>query len=657
MGMIQPLIAFMIVTAAPALQSYTGPLPTDPYSGPLAIIAFLALAFTLSRREVQSWLETDPADRGELPGGHPWLMLLAWAGVSCGSSWAYLCNQLAGAVPGGFGIVAILPWIVLRVLLCRATYPLEQVTGRPWSLREFTSFHVRVTLMVLVPVMLVRVLLDVLFLVPRLGETIVIYADLLVPVGLGLTFALVFGLSPLLFRLILGARPLEPGPLRERLDAYGHASGFRPNDILVWRTGDSVTNALFVGIIPKLRYVVLTDALMNKLSEDQIVAVYAHEAGHGKCRHTLSFLGMALALIMVSSALSLFLNGWMEPVLLEMDPGAAESLMGDLTLLIHIAVMAAFFLVGLGWVSRRFETEADLHAVRTVGSVEAMQTALEAVGLHSGAMQKGRGGSRHFGIGTRIGLINRYTCEEDFRAGFDAVLRRCRRGIVLLLLLGVLGLAWHAPGKLALGAAYWDLTDGAEIEDEEPDRARALYRRAAETAREAQEGIGADLLALRAREVAALAALTDVHLKVGDNDAARRTLERISERVLPSDEIGTFNLAYLRLILHATEGGGSEGEARELVSEYDRLTRGRDDPSKGQLYTDFFLVLRALGADKARPGGDTSIYSPAARLVLAEPEDRDDALRTAAREDTATRRYRLALIRRIDPELADSLSE
>ena len=83
---------------------------------------------------------------------------------------------------------------------------------------------------------------------------------------------------------------------------------------------------------------------------------------------------------------------------------------------------------------------------------------------------------------------------------------------------------------------------------------------------------------------------------------------------------------------------------------------GRDpgDASSVQLYNDLFLVLRALGADRARPG-EPSLYQPAARLLLTPESERTEELRAAAARDVANNAHRLRLLERIDGDLAASL--
>ena len=102
-------------------------------------------------------------------------------------------------------------------------------------------------------------------------------------------------LLPYLLRLILGLRPLPPGPVRDHLTATAHRLKFRFTDILVWNTRDTQANALVSGMSSFLRYIVLTDRLLNELTIDEIEAVFGHEVGHNN-PHPMPFYTLLLVL-------------------------------------------------------------------------------------------------------------------------------------------------------------------------------------------------------------------------------------------------------------------------------------------------------------------------------------------------------------------------
>src|SRR6266700_3129563 len=77
-------------------------------------------------------------------------------------------------------------------------------------------------------------------------------------IGIGMLSAALIAI-PLFLRLFLGLRPLPEGPLRQRLFATARRLGFRFSNVLVWNTRHGVANAMVTGVLPWLRYVVVTD--------------------------------------------------------------------------------------------------------------------------------------------------------------------------------------------------------------------------------------------------------------------------------------------------------------------------------------------------------------------------------------------------------------
>ena len=55
--------------------------------------------------------------------------------------------------------------------------------------------------------------------------------------------------------------------------------------MLTWRTRHQIGNAAVMGFIPQVRYILLTDLLLETMSDEQIEAVFAHEMGHVLADH------------------------------------------------------------------------------------------------------------------------------------------------------------------------------------------------------------------------------------------------------------------------------------------------------------------------------------------------------------------------------------
>jgi STE24 endopeptidase len=175
--------------------------------------------------------------------------------------------------------------------------------------------------------------------------------------------ALVLILAPAFVRLSWPTHPLPPGPLRDRLERLASRFGFRFTDILIWDTDSTIVNAGVTGVLPFYRYVLLTDALIERLGPHEIAAVFGHEVGHIRHRH-LAFFGFFLVgsmgiLTLASDLISIHaLKGLTGPA-----GSTGESVaQRTVTLVLGLAYFAAIF----GILSRRFERQADVFGCRAV---------------------------------------------------------------------------------------------------------------------------------------------------------------------------------------------------------------------------------------------------------------------------------------------------
>lgn len=232
-------------------------------------------------------------------------------------------------------------------------------------------------------------------------------------------------LAPALVVRLLGASPLPPGEVRTTLESMCRRADVRIRNILLWPTGGRLVNAAVTGFVGRLRWVLLTDGLLETLRREQVMAVMAHELAHAKRRHML-WMGVGLV------AMSMVLAEAIDPLLavsraVRIDAGGADAaIVSDLWWMdiAATAVVLAGTLVGFGWISRRFERQADAFAaVRmsvdaddrplatvSVEGVDAMRTALTAVAGINGVDLK-RFTWRHGSIASRqrhlLGLLHR----------------------------------------------------------------------------------------------------------------------------------------------------------------------------------------------------------------------------------------------------------
>lgn len=94
--------------------------------------------------------------------------------------------------------------------------------------------------------------------------------------------------SELIVPLFNKQSPLEEGSLRKAIEEFSQKTGFRLKNIYIIDGSKRSTkaNAYFSGFGPKKR-IVLYDTLQKELTEEEIVAVLAHEIGHYRKKHVL----------------------------------------------------------------------------------------------------------------------------------------------------------------------------------------------------------------------------------------------------------------------------------------------------------------------------------------------------------------------------------
>jgi STE24 endopeptidase len=176
----------------------------------------------------------------------------------------------------------------------------------------------------------------------------------------------VFLLAPIFVRIAWPTRPLPPGPLRDRLTTISRRLGFRCSDLLIWETDGAVVNAGVTGCLPWFRYVLLSDAMIDRLPTPEIESVFGHEVGHHVLRHlpyyALFFLGSAGLSSLLASVIEKRLDAHLRVEDWISDPALAEICKAVLLL----AIVCLFLLAVFGVLSRRFEREADLFGARIV---------------------------------------------------------------------------------------------------------------------------------------------------------------------------------------------------------------------------------------------------------------------------------------------------
>jgi len=274
-------------------------------------------------------------------------------------------------------------------------------------------------------------------------------------------------LSPVLLRLLWGARALEPGPVRERLERLARRTRFRFSDILVWPSHGVVVNAAVAGILRWPRYVLLSDSILESLEPEEIEAVFGHEIGHIRYRHLPYYLmffaacGLSLSVALLSWRFQFggFSFDWS---LVRF----AESVL----LPVGWAVLCLGF--AFGFVSRRFERQADLFGCLAVScgsehcpphepgdeelperpcatGVRSFARALQRISELTGRKPE-LGTWRHFSVAGRVEFLERVLADPSIVHRAMRVANLLKLAILALLAASAFA-AWLALRSVGLG--------------------------------------------------------------------------------------------------------------------------------------------------------------------------------------------------------------
>jgi STE24 endopeptidase len=179
--------------------------------------------------------------------------------------------------------------------------------------------------------------------------------------------------------------PLEDGELKDMINEFANSVGYEVTKISVMDASKRSTklNAFFSGF-GRFKQVVLYDTLIEKMSNEEIVAVLAHEIGHSKHKHIVfNLIQMAITMMIYIGALGLVLRvpefstafGFEETMAHFSDFHFAFAL-----ILFGILLSPLDVLIGLvsSYYSRKHEYQAD-HYAASKYKVEPMITALKVL--------------------------------------------------------------------------------------------------------------------------------------------------------------------------------------------------------------------------------------------------------------------------------------
>ena len=259
-------------------------------------------------------------------------------------------------------LVGIVPLIAGLTLIRLALYEVEkQVTSSNWQRAEYLSVHLKFLLLPLLPLFVYLSLLDLIAYIPFLAN----HSYLPIALMMSLIF-LAYIHAPLLLSFIWRTTPLTDANLRNRLHRLALQDNIKYKDIVIWQT-ESVANAAVAGIAPWSRQIFLTKALLKHFSDDEIEAIVAHEFGHVRYKHILTYLMFLIAYFLSYAIYYIYIGQPLESI------PSISTLLPAIGL---VSFISLYFVIIFRALSRRFEHQADLYAVALTDKPEALELAL-----------------------------------------------------------------------------------------------------------------------------------------------------------------------------------------------------------------------------------------------------------------------------------------
>lgn len=464
MGYLAHIVLALVAQALVELGGATG------WESVVGVVALAGLPYALAGATHAAFL------RGRFRVGERLFGLLGWSApiafalalLVCG--WTFVVARWTGhataflAWPDWTAILVGAPFLVYELAAIHARSLIAVARG---DRAVWRRFQWRMLAFGVAPIVLYFVAASLVSLSEPLRvrvETVGVWSALFVIVVLGS----IAWLLPYLLRWTWDMEPVPEGPQRDVLLSVAEMARFEDPKVYVWRTGRTTANALIVGLTKRSRLVLFSDALLAQMGPTELAAVFAHEMGHAFRRHVPIFGVFVLGFVMLGDLVAM---QWFE----DEPVWAGATMLGIMGL----------GLLAFGFLSRRFELEADLFSLDLLGEVRSLMSALEKVGGHFRDVASWR----HFSTAERVAFLERAQSDPNVGRRLRRDLRRATCvGIALFLVAGALQVARLARtyrtdvavADLRLGRferAYERLAEERDV----PPELRALVDRAYET--------------------------------------------------------------------------------------------------------------------------------------------------------------------------------
>jgi Zn-dependent protease with chaperone function len=311
------------------------------------------------------------------------------------------------------GILALCLFIFYQCTIWHFSHPAYTAAFKTGIRRgPFILSNVKLNVPILFPWVVLSLVYDIISLIPWSGPQNLLNR----PEGQIIFFAVflmvLMVFLPRLIQTWWGCRPFPPSDRVRELKAFLQEKGFRYRGLLRWSIFEGrMMTAGIMGIVPRYRYLLVTDSLMGVLSIEELKAVMAHEMGHARYRHMFFYALFFLGYMVLSFGLFdiFFYFFATQPFFLKaLEGGGAEStnLFYFVLSLPILLTLLVYFRYVMGFFMRQFERQADLYSAVVMGSPRETISSLEKIAFLSGKIRN-LPSWHHFSIRQRVDYLLR----------------------------------------------------------------------------------------------------------------------------------------------------------------------------------------------------------------------------------------------------------
>ncbi len=309
------------------------------------------------------------------------------------------------------GAVAILIFFTFLATIWHYGYPAYcALFNAPIKRWTYIGSNIKLNLPILFPWAILTICYDLISLITRPSFKKIFESEIGQFIFLTLFMILLVLFLPPFIKYWWCCSSLPQTEKKESIVNFFRKAGFKYRDILRWPILEGrMMTAGVMGLLPKFRYILITDSLLNILSEEELKAVMAHEMGHIKYKHILFYILFLLGYMAISFGLFevFFYVMVMQPWLFGLLSSQKELQAGIFYFLLSLPIILSvilYFRYIMGFFMRNFERQADLYSAKLIGKPEPTIASLEKI-AHVSGLSRHHPSWHHFSIAERVEFL------------------------------------------------------------------------------------------------------------------------------------------------------------------------------------------------------------------------------------------------------------